>query len=409
MTNKTSEKTTIYKIQQDPAFKFFMDVRKAYQDKGEWYLQGVASGLLEDGDDERVSINVLKKFVEAIPLPLIDAHDPSGSILAEIGEVVMAEILDDDDSSLFIKARLDKENPAVQYMVKKIQDGKKFAFSISGDEPIAKTVWSEKLNKFIDEIIEVVPTNISVTTRPSYKPSFAEVLAKALKKGQNVTKGINTNNELSLPQDLDDESKKKLSKLKNSTKMADEKDKTQSEDENLDKSNSDSDSENQGTVDKTADKETESKDKVEKSESKGKTELKKSYSNKKEDKDMDKEKDSEKEDLEKEADADESEDESDMEKMEEEDGEETSEVSMADLVEVIGVLAGKIDELIGMKADMAKSEKKNRQILKSLHEDLETMSKMPLQKKSRVMAKSLEERSEAKPSFKSVAESYLNG
>lgn len=162
-------------------FKYFVRLEKAYEEKGEWYVQGIASGTMIDVEGEQVSKEALQQFVDGLPLPLTDDH-AKGNILAEVGEVVEASIT--DDNSLFIKARLDKENPSVPYLVKKIGDGKKFAFSVQGAVRKVKTVFNEKLKKFVREYVDVIPEAISITTRPAYMASFLEVLAKSCEKAQ---------------------------------------------------------------------------------------------------------------------------------------------------------------------------------------------------------------------------------
>ena len=163
-------------------FKYFVKVSKAYQENGQYFVQGVASGIMEDRDEERMSPEVLKAFVEAIPMPLTDAHPERGPIGGEIGEVIYASILEDENDSLFIKAKLDMDNPMVPYLVKQFDKGKKFAFSIEGTAPVVKTVWSDRLKKMITEYVKVEPKAISITTEPSYIGSFLEVVTKAYNK-----------------------------------------------------------------------------------------------------------------------------------------------------------------------------------------------------------------------------------
>jgi len=58
----------------EPQFKYFLKIEKAYQDGGEWYVQGIASGTKEDRDRQRMTKGVLQAFVDALPLPLTDSH-----------------------------------------------------------------------------------------------------------------------------------------------------------------------------------------------------------------------------------------------------------------------------------------------------------------------------------------------
>lgn len=181
-----NQKPKVVKKQSDTIslmgdFKYFVQIEKAYEESGDWFVQGIASGTNEDLDDCRMNRSALEKFVNGLPLPLTDNHE-KGEVLATLGEVVEAKLLEDDH--LFIKARLDKEHPAVPYLVKKVGQGKKYAFSVEGLLKKAKTVYSETLGKFITEYLDIMPEAISITTRPAYAASFLEVVSKSYKKAQ---------------------------------------------------------------------------------------------------------------------------------------------------------------------------------------------------------------------------------
>ena len=171
------QSATIMKMKEE--FKYFVKIEKAYEEDGEWYVQGIASGTKEDLDDCRMSKEAIQKFVDGLPLPLTDNH-AHGDVLAVLGEVVFAELLDDEQ--MFIKAKLDKDNPSCGYVVKKVSEGKKFAFSIEGMLKKAQTVFSESLDKFVTEYLDIEPEAISITTMPAYEASFLQVVSKSYKK-----------------------------------------------------------------------------------------------------------------------------------------------------------------------------------------------------------------------------------
>lgn len=164
-------------------FKYFVKIEKAFEQKGDWFVEGIASGTLEDATSGKMSKNALQKFIDGLPLPLTDNHK-KGEILAQVGEVVEASLL--EDNNLFIRAKLDKENPSVGYLVKKVSEGKKFAFSIDGWIKNARKIFSEKQGKFITEYLDVIPEAISITTRPAYETSFLSVLAKSLDENKII-------------------------------------------------------------------------------------------------------------------------------------------------------------------------------------------------------------------------------
>lgn len=161
--------------------KYFVKIEKAYEESGKYYVQGVATGTLEDRDKQRMSKEVVDAFARALPLPLTNSHPRSGDISGELGQVIEAIPLNNESYDLFIKGELDYDHPDVPYLIKQIQKGKKFAFSIEGIKPVARKVWSEKLGQMIDEFVSVIPTGISITSQPSYIPSFMEVVTKAYK------------------------------------------------------------------------------------------------------------------------------------------------------------------------------------------------------------------------------------
>ena len=167
--------------------KFAISIEKAYEENSEYFIQGVASGTLEDMEEERMSKDVLKNFVNTIntaalngrPMPITNGHAKGGPVGADLGEIMFAELKDDEANSMFVKARLDPSNPMVPYLMKKVNDGKHFAFSVEGTKPEIKKTWSEKLGKVINEYVSVVPKCISITSQPSYSPSFFEFVQKS--------------------------------------------------------------------------------------------------------------------------------------------------------------------------------------------------------------------------------------
>ena len=161
----------------DNPFKYFVKVQKSFTgDDGEMYVQGVASGTQIDRQGERMSLQVLQSFVSGLPLPLTDNH-VHGNVGTDLGEVVDAHL--QDDGSLFIKAKLDKDNPFSAFLTKKVAQGKKYAFSIEGKLKKAVNVFDRTMGAYIKEYQDIIPEAISVTTCPVYEPSFLEVVSKS--------------------------------------------------------------------------------------------------------------------------------------------------------------------------------------------------------------------------------------
>lgn len=379
-------------------FKYFVKVTKAFEDDGDWYVQGVATGTLEDRDEERMSVTVIKEFANALPMPLTDSHPRPGAIMGNLGEVVYAEVLDDDNNSLFIKAKLDKDNPAVPYMMKQIGEGKRYAFSIEGSMPKVQTVWSDRLKKMINEYIEIKPEAISITTEPSYIGSFLDVVSKSYNKLMSKTFASNEtlNNNLdinSIEKSMKDSKKATkpdeiTSEVKPEAEMATETPDAQPE------------VETQKVEGELGDK-IESASEADNAQAEASNEASEANS------------EGEKpEELKKEAMAD-GEAEAEGEKPEEEskeesEGETEGETPESDVKEMVLTLASavkamseKLDALVAsdkeVHAQIGKSFKETENVMKSIHEDVEVMKDLPLQRKARTVAKTFEDRTENAP------------
>lgn len=167
-----------------PEFKFFLKVSKSISKSKKVVIEGIASGTTEDVDGERMSREVLVQFMEAIKrtsLPLTDNHK-RGEILAEIGTVVDAKVLDDTNNSLWIKCELDQDHPTTPVLIRKLEEGKRFAFSIEGIVEKIQEIFSETAGTYIREFLSIIPKAISITSEPAYSPSFINVVSKAYRK-----------------------------------------------------------------------------------------------------------------------------------------------------------------------------------------------------------------------------------
>jgi hypothetical protein len=167
--------------------KFFIDLQKSYEKKGKKIIKGIATGTLEDRDGERMSLEILEKFKNSLPLPLTDAHQQDG-VFKDLGEVITGKIKKQSSKvyDLEIEAELDEDNLGATQLWNNLQKGKKYGLSIEAKNPLARTVFSETLNKNIIEFYDATPVAVSVTTRPSYIPSMIEVLSKSYKKTQDI-------------------------------------------------------------------------------------------------------------------------------------------------------------------------------------------------------------------------------
>lgn len=336
--------------------KYFINLQKAYEKNGKVIVQGIASGTLEDRDGEKVNIKVLQKFADYInkyTLPLTNGHQKGGAIDDDLGVLNFAEVITEDDTaSLFVRGELDTDNPLSEMLIKKTAKGKQYAFSIEGIQAITKPSYSEKLGRMIDEFVDAIPKAVTITTKPSYIPSFLEVLQKSY--------------------DLN---------FYKSNEMANEQKETVKTTEEVAETNNTEETtpevESEETTEATKSEDSETTEEVSESDAKETTEpteeveedLEKAYDKRKQGKDMMK--------------------------------------SISDRLEKMDGRISKIEKSIGSKMDKSFEEVHN--VLKSFHADVEALKDMPLQKKSKVVNKSYEEAKEQKPkTLNEGIASYLN-
>lgn len=171
---------------------YYVGIKKAYVEDGEWMIEGVAGGTLIDEDDEKISVKVLEQFVDFLPLPLKDAHPSMGPVMGKLGDVIDGRVAPikgiEGEFELFIKARLDKENPASQYLWKQLQAGEKWGFSVDSNEVVTETTYDKMNGKFVTTFVSCIPDNVSVTSEPAYSRSFIQVAEMALKKEKKELK-----------------------------------------------------------------------------------------------------------------------------------------------------------------------------------------------------------------------------
>lgn len=170
--------------------KFYVNIQKAAQEEGRSIIRGVASGTLLDKEGERVSLEVLNKFAEHINsygMVLSNGHQfNAAAVDDDLGDITKASVvtLGDNEYEMIIEAELDMDNPNSDYIVKKINKGKKLGFSIDAIKAVKAPVYDSSTQSYIYEYTDAIPQTISVTPRPAYEPSFIEVLNKSYKEIQ---------------------------------------------------------------------------------------------------------------------------------------------------------------------------------------------------------------------------------
>lgn len=173
--------------------QYYLDIQNLTEDSNNFIVQGVATGTVWDEENERMSVQVLRKFAEKINkegMAITNGHQIGGAVDDDLGGLTFAEVLTDNpvqgQASLFVKGYLDGDNPNNQYLHKKINKGKHFAFSIEADGiyNFLKSRTGERMKEFVD----AEPKIVTITTKPSYAPSFLEVIQKSYMGAVDQTK-----------------------------------------------------------------------------------------------------------------------------------------------------------------------------------------------------------------------------
>jgi hypothetical protein len=151
-------------------FDFFIDIEKAESNEGKLFLEGVASTVDTDLQNETVSNLAIERMAKsAIGIPVvINSHNHE--FTDEIGSIVSAKA---ESGRLHIRAELDGEDPIAVRTFKKVQKSKKVGFSIGGK---GKGRYLGK-SRVIDEVFL---SHVMLTSKPANPNTFAFAIAKAL-------------------------------------------------------------------------------------------------------------------------------------------------------------------------------------------------------------------------------------
>lgn len=176
-----------FEVEKD--FSYAVDVSKAWQEKdGRRFIQGVASGIAEDQDGERVSKNAISKMASQVAgggVKLTSRHQQDWD--TEIGDVVKA-FHDPETDELVIKTELPPEgqDPIADKAWNMVtKQGVKLGFSIGGKlkKAFYEVTDTNKRRKVLDEILL---RHVCLTKTPSYAGSFAEAVAKSFNEDEGI-------------------------------------------------------------------------------------------------------------------------------------------------------------------------------------------------------------------------------
>lgn len=168
-------------IDVDKEFSFVGEVVKTTIDEatGKRFLTGVASGVTEDRDGERVSRNAIAKMARRVSgggVKLTSSHQQDWA--TEIGDAIEA-IHDPASDELVIKCELPPEGEdALADKAWRTANREKVGFSIGGK--LLKAFYERnELGKRRKVLDDIGLRHFALTKNPSYSPSFAEAVAKS--------------------------------------------------------------------------------------------------------------------------------------------------------------------------------------------------------------------------------------
>lgn len=175
-------------------FKYTIPIIKSTADENGLYIEGAATGPEVDLQNERIAPEAIEDFAQQIreraaagdPIPYLDEHEKTGgrSVLKHLGDLVDGNIT--EKGHLWVRVRLNEDNPAATFLYRQVQDGKKFGMSISGEVPNDTSGYVDELVKSIGRRVrtfkKVILTHIANTTKPVWTPSLGTVLNRAVEK-----------------------------------------------------------------------------------------------------------------------------------------------------------------------------------------------------------------------------------
>lgn len=179
-------------LQAEGEFPFVFYIEKAVpkEEDGLLIVEGVASTLNVDHDNERMAesalismANVINK--DTVPLRLEHNQDES----AVIGSVYRAWV--DDRNQLWIRAAIDPNHPAGPVLHDSLKQGSKFGLSVGGKVRRAVRELVESTGNMVKTFYDVALDEVSVTRKPANYDAW--LFAKSIKsKEDDVTPFYNS-------------------------------------------------------------------------------------------------------------------------------------------------------------------------------------------------------------------------
>lgn len=256
-------------------FTFYIEKAVPLDEDGKMIVEGIASTVNVDHDNERMAEDALHSMADIINnkgVPLRLEHKAGDE--AVLGNVYQARV--DERNQLWIKAAIDPTHPAGPSLHSSLKQGAKLGLSVGGRVKNAVRELVESTGNYVKTFYNVVLDEVSVTSKPANYDAW--LVAKSLKtRESDVTpfyKSQNLYNEFLFenPQldylrvfakSIPDKDWKKVDDINNKEKNMDQKDKK--DDEVKDTKKAEDDMKDEDTKEKSAEDDKKEDDKAEKS------------------------------------------------------------------------------------------------------------------------------------------------
>jgi hypothetical protein len=172
-----AKKTTLQATGDFP-FTFFIEKAIPVEEGGQLIVEGVASTMNVDHDNERMAQNALESMANIInekTVPLRMEHSKEDSAI--VGSVYKAWV--DERNQLWIRAAIDPKHPAGPMLHSSLKDGAKFGLSVGGRVKNAMRELAESTGKMVKTFYDVILDEVSVTRKPANYDAW--LFAKSLK------------------------------------------------------------------------------------------------------------------------------------------------------------------------------------------------------------------------------------
>ncbi len=164
--------------QGDFAFTFYIEKAVPLEEDGNLIVEGVASTINVDHDNERMAEDALRSMATMINdkgVPLRLEHNQESAAI--IGNVYKAWV--DSRNQLWIRAAIDPSHPSGPMIHSSLKQGAKFGLSVGGRVRNAVRELVESTGKMVKTFYDVVLDEVSVTRKPANYDAW--LFAKSIK------------------------------------------------------------------------------------------------------------------------------------------------------------------------------------------------------------------------------------